>query len=197
MGQTDGGGDANFCFDAADQAGELGGGGFAVQTFGAGEVEERFIEAERFDDGGELEEQVLDLARDLDIGGHAGFDDDGVGAELEGLEHRHGGADALDAGDVAAGGDDTALAAADDDGVIGEVGIVALLDAGIEGIAIDMGDGEAVKLGVVEEAGGAADVAAAGADGRPGQAISTKGLGLHLGSIAGVSKVGHGVKLLL
>jgi len=197
VGQTDGGGNADFGLDAADQAGKLGGGGLAVEPLGASEIEKGFVEAERFDDRGEALHQRFDLAGDVHIGAHPGGDDDGVGAQLEGLKHRHGGTHALNAGNVAAGGDDPALAAADDDGVIGEGGIVAFLDAGIEGIAIDMGDGEGVEFGVMEEARGAAEVAAAGPERGPGQAVATEGLGLHLGSIAGVSKVGHGVKCML
>ena len=44
----------------------------------------------------------------------------------------------LDAGDVAGGRDDAALAAADDDRLVLQLGIVALLDRRIEGVAVDM-----------------------------------------------------------
>src|SRR5580765_623988 len=58
---------------------------------------------------------------------------------------------AVSAGHVARSGDDTAGAAADHDGFVGNVGIVALLDGRIEGIAVDVRDGQAVKLGVARE----------------------------------------------
>ncbi|MFO7632909.1 MAG: hypothetical protein R6W76_10230, partial [Caldilinea sp.] len=48
---------------------------------------------------------------------HPALHDDRFGAELQGLEHRHGGPHALDPGDVAGGGDDAAAPAADDDGL--------------------------------------------------------------------------------
>ena len=59
---------------------------------------------------------------------------------LQRLEHRHGRAHALDAGDVAGGRDDAALAAADDHRLVGQLRIVALLDRRIEGVAVDMGE---------------------------------------------------------
>ena len=49
----------------------------------------------------------------------------------------------VEPGDVAGGGDDAAAAAADDDRAVGEAGIVALLHRGVEGVAVEMGDGEA------------------------------------------------------
>ena len=130
------------------QAGEHHGGGRAVQARGAGEVEERLVQREGLDGGGQIFHHGADLARDgFDVDRHAGLHDHGLGAELQGLEHRHGGADALDAGDVAAGGDDAARAAADDHGLVAQGGVVALFDAGIEGVAIHVGDGERVSSG--------------------------------------------------
>jgi hypothetical protein len=77
-------------------------------------------------------------------------------AELQRLEHGHGAAHAGHAGDVAGGGDNAAVAAADDDGVVGELRPVAFFDAGVEGVAVDMGDGEGEELGVAQGAGAAA-----------------------------------------
>ena len=68
-----------------------------------------------------------------------------VRAELARLEHRHGRADAEGARHVAAGRDDAALAAADDHRLVGERRVVALLDRGVEGVAIDMRDRQRVR----------------------------------------------------
>jgi hypothetical protein len=58
-------------------------------------------------------------------------------AERQRLEHRHRRAHAEGARDVAGGRHHAALAAADDDRLVGELGIVALLDGGVERVAID------------------------------------------------------------
>ncbi len=52
----------------------------------------------------------------------SGFQHDRVRAELQRLEHRHGGAHAGDARDVAAGGHDPAPAAADDQRLVASEG---------------------------------------------------------------------------
>ena len=91
---------------------------------------------------------------------HVGLDHHRVGAGVQRLEHGHGRAHAIGAGDVAGGGDHAALAAADDHRLVGERGIVALLDGGEEGVAIDMGDGERFAFRVVQQARGAARAAA-------------------------------------
>ena len=58
--------------------------------------------------------------------------------------HRHGGAHATDAGDVAGGRHHAALAAAaDDHAAVPQLGTVALLDRGVKSVAIDMGDAPA------------------------------------------------------
>jgi hypothetical protein len=123
------------------------------------------------------------LAADLDVDVHAAAHDHGLGAEFQRLEHRHGGAHALDPRDVAGGGDDAALAAADDDGLVAKLGIVAFLDRGVEGVAIHVGDGEVEKLGVRRHAGAAAGGAAEAGVEAVGQAISAeRGHGGRIGS---------------
>jgi hypothetical protein len=106
--QADGAGEAQFILHPFGQPGQQDGGGCAVQAGGAGEVEEGLVQREGFDGGGQLLHHRADGAGGFGVGGQAGFDDHRLGAELQGLEHRHGRADALDAGDVAAGRDDAA-----------------------------------------------------------------------------------------
>ena len=65
--------------------------------------------------------------------------------ELQRTRHRHRRAHAESARDIAGGRDDAApSAAADDQRLVGERRVVALLDRGVEGVAIDMGDFEIV-----------------------------------------------------
>ena len=54
----------------------------------------------------------------------------------------------MDARDITAGRHHTTLAAADNDRLVADGRIVALLDGGIKRIAIDMGDGQAVAFRV-------------------------------------------------
>ncbi len=76
------------------------------------------------------------------------------------LEHRHRRMHAEGARDIAGGRDDAAGRAADDQRLVGKRGVVALLDRGVEGVAIDMGDGERVDFRVPDEARRAAGLAA-------------------------------------
>jgi hypothetical protein len=64
--------------------------------------------------------------------------------------------DAADAGDIAGGRHHAAPAATDDHGLVGKRGVVALLDGSIEGVAVEMGDGQRVELGMGNQARAAA-----------------------------------------
>jgi hypothetical protein len=68
------------------------------------------------------------------------------------LEHRHGGAHPEGACNIAGRRNHAAFAAADDERLVGEEGVVALLNRGVEGVAIDMGNGERVEFVVAENA---------------------------------------------
>src|SRR5262245_2087780 len=85
-----------------------------------------------------------------------------LGAGGERLEHRHGRAHAIEPGDIAGGRDDAAPATAADHRPVADRRVVALLDAGIEGIAVEMGDRQAAELGVADMPGRATGRAAAG-----------------------------------
>ncbi len=154
--EADADGDADLAFDLEREAGQGDGGRGVVEGFGAGEIEIRFVDGERHQLGREAQHEGADLAGGFAVFGEIGFDDGGVGAELQRLEHGHGAAHAADAGDVAGGGDDAAGAAADDDGGVGEIRAVALFDAGEEGVAVDMGDVELEELRVAQDARAAA-----------------------------------------
>lgn len=171
--EPDGDGEVELALDAPLEPGEQDRGRGPVQAFGAGEIEEGFIERERFDEGGKLGHHRADLARDLDVMGHAGFDHDGFGAASAGLEHRHGGPDPAGAGEVAGGGDHAALAAADDERHIRKLRIVPLFDRSVERVAIHVRNGEVAEFRVAEDARTAALRAPAGL-GPFGEAISAE-----------------------
>ena len=62
------------------------------------------------------------------------------------------------------------MSAADNDGFVGKVGVVAFFNAGIKGVAIHVGDGQIEKFGVRYLAR-AATCGAAGATFKRGEAI--------------------------
>jgi hypothetical protein len=88
-------------------------------------------------------------ARFGDVFAEVRLDHHGVGTGLQRLEHRHGRMDAVQPRDVAAGRDHAPLAAADDDRPVAQFGPVALLHRGVEGVAVQVGDGQLVQLGVM------------------------------------------------
>ena len=175
MRKTHRSGQAQFGFHIADKACEEDGRGCAVEAGGAGEVEERFVQAEGFDSGRQPFHHRPDGTGSFHVGGEAGFHDHGLRAEFQGLKHRHGGSHAGDAGDVAAGGNDAAGAAADDDGQVAEGGVVAFLDARVEGVAIHVGDGKLGQFGVGKQSRAPAGGAPAGGGFEYGEAIAAEG----------------------
>src|SRR5438045_8893127 len=96
------------------------------------------------------------LAPDPDIFRHFRSDHGRGRAQRQRLEHWHRRADAEGAGDVTGCRDHAALAATDNDGLVGELRIVALLDCGVERVAVDVGQCQRGKLAVTNEAKGTA-----------------------------------------
>src|SRR5436190_14326785 len=96
------------------------------------------------------------LAPDPDIFRHVRRDHGRGRAQRQSLEHRHRRANAEGAGDVTGCRDHAALAAADNDRFVGERRIVALLDRGVERVAVDVGQCERGQLAVTNEARGTA-----------------------------------------
>jgi len=127
-----------------------------VQALGAGQIEECLVDRQRLDQRGQRQHPRSDLAADGAVFFHVGWDHHGFRAQFERLEHRHRRAHALDAGDVAGGGDDAAPAATDDQRPVAQGRVVALFDRGVEGVAIDMGDVQPVEFWMGEETRAAA-----------------------------------------
>ena len=153
-------GDADLLLDLAGEARQHQRRRHAVQPLGSREIEEGLVDRQRLDHRRQRLHQLAHLAADADIFLHIGRDDDRLRAGFQRLEHRHRRAHALDAGDVAGGGYDTALAAADDDRLVGQFGAIALFHGGVEGVAVDMGERQAVEFVVARQARAAAPVAA-------------------------------------
>ena len=68
---------------------------------------------------------------------------------------------------VAAGGDHAPVAASDDHRDVAQFRTVAFLDGGVEGVAVDMGDGEAVEFLMPQDARQAGQIPASGRGRRP------------------------------
>ena len=97
-----------------------------------------------------------------------------VRAQPPRLEHRHRGAHPERARHIAAGEHHATLAAADDHRLVGERGVVPLLDRGIEGIAIDVRDRQRIELGVPQQPRRAAPRAARGSVHHVAAAVATE-----------------------
>ncbi len=123
-----------------------------MQPFGAGEIEKGLVDGQGFDLWCQRQHPRTYRAADLDIFRHVRLHDGGVRAQLKRLEHWHGRAHAIGARDIAAGRDDATLAAADDQRPVDEGRVVALLDRRIEGVAVDMGDGQRRKVRMPHQA---------------------------------------------
>ncbi len=151
-GKSDRNGDADIALDFAGKPRQHFGGNHAVNALGSAEIEKRFIDRKRLDQRRQRLHRTTHLAADPDIFGHVRPDYGCGGTERERLEHRHRRANAVGAGDVAGGRHHAALAAADDHGLVGKLGIVALLDGGVERVAIDMGKRERRQRLVADQA---------------------------------------------
>src|SRR5581483_8544587 len=130
-----------------------------------------------------------DLPPDLGVFAHVRRHHGRLGTEASRLIHRHGRAHAGNARDVAAGRDDAASpAAADDHRTVAQGWIVALLDRRIEGVAIDMRDGQFIVNRIGDDARRAAlrtTPACRSGAGKAADAIATyPGAGVHSSSCA-------------
>ena len=105
-------------------------GGVAEQLDGAADVEKRFVDRQRLDDGGEAVKDLADLTTDGDVVVHAGPDEHGVGAEFFGASPTHRAADAEATRLVRRRLNDAPAAAApaDDDGFAAECRVIPLFD---------------------------------------------------------------------
>ena len=145
-----------------------------MQTLGARQIEKRLVDRERLDQRRQRLHRAAHLAADADIFRHVGSDHDGNRTQRQRLEHRHRRAHAIGPRDVAGGRDDAALAAADDDGLVGQIGIVAFLDSRVKRIAVDMGERQRCQCVMANQARRSAGQAAFGSEGLIGQAVAAE-----------------------
>ena len=131
---------------------ELGGAG-VVQSFGASEVEKRLVDRQGLDQRGEPLHLGAHLTSDGAVLRHLRPDHDRIRAGRQGLEHRHRRAHAIEPRHIAAGEHDPVGTTADDDRAVRQFGSVALFDARIKRIAIDMRDGQRAKFGMADQPG--------------------------------------------
>jgi hypothetical protein len=151
-------GDADLALDAARDLGQGQrrrplGRLAQLRARGIRQIEIGLVQGHRLDDRRGGGEDGADLVADALVLGHVGRHDDGVRAHFHGLEHRHRRARPELARDIAGRGDDAAPPGmADDHRLVADRRVVAFLDRGIEGIAVDMRDLEAVELRVGDDA---------------------------------------------
>ena len=142
---------------------------------GARQVHERLVKRQRFYVWRQFIHHCPDLTRGFGIDVHARADHHCIRAELGRLKHRHGRTHTPDTGDITSGRHHAPPPAADDDGLVTQLGIVAFLDACVKCIAIHMGDAEVEQLRVPHDAqapaGGTTPLCV-----KRGQAIAAKGL---------------------
>ncbi len=160
VGEPDRGGDPDLGLDAPDQPDERARRARPVQPLGAREIEEGLVDRERLDQRRGLQHQRPNLAADAGVFCHVGADHHRVGAGLEGLEHRHRRTHAIGPRDVAGGRDHAPFRPSDDHRLFGQGRVVALLHRGVEGVAVDMGNGKRVELGMRHDPSAAAGRAA-------------------------------------
>ena len=122
-----------------------------MQPLGARQIEKRLVDRERLDQRGQRQHQLPDLAADARIFVHVRPDHARMRAQPKRLEHRHRRSHPVGARRIAGCGDDAAPSAADDHRLGGKRGIVAFLDRGIEGVAVDVGDAEPGQLGMAQQ----------------------------------------------
>ena len=155
-GEADGNRDADLVFDPLRQRGHCLRRATAMQLFGARKIEIGLVERQWLDQRRQVAHHRSDALALGDIFRHLRLDHRRMWTKLQRLEHRHRRAHAVDAGDIAAGRDHPALAAADDHGLVGQRRIVALLDRRVKRVAIQMCDGELVQFRMRDDAMAAA-----------------------------------------
>ena len=143
---------ANFAANAGQQLCQCEGRACAVKSRGSGQIEEGFINREGLHQRRHIHHHAAHEAADFGIFRHVGLDDHSLWAKLQCLEHGHGGFHAADAGNVTSCRHNAPHAAANDEGLVGKLRVIALFDCGIEGVAVDVGDRELMQFGVTKQA---------------------------------------------
>ena len=122
-----------------DQRGHLRRG--AEQQGGPAHVEERLVQGQRLDQGGDVQEDLAESVRVRTVGLEVGRDEHGVRAQPAGPDARHGRVEPAGPGQVGGGHDHAARRrAADHHRPAGERRILQHLDRGVEGIQVDVED---------------------------------------------------------
>ncbi len=124
-----------------------------MQPFGAGQIQPGLVQRQRLDQRRQGLQPPHDPPALGLVADEVGLQHHRLGAELQGGEHRHGRTDARDACDVTGGGDHPPLGAAHDHRLVAQLRPVTLLHRGVEGVAIQVGDGQRVQLCVRDDPG--------------------------------------------
>ena len=109
-----------------------------MQTVRTAQIQKCLINGERFNERGVLAHQIADLIADLLIFLHIGSENYGLRTQFFGLKHGHGGMHTLNARNIAAGGDNPAPPATNNERLVVQIRIVAFFNGGIKRVAIYM-----------------------------------------------------------
>ena len=150
----------------------------AVHGGRPGKVEEGLVDRDGLHQRRQIAHHGAYRPPDARVFGHVRAHDRGLRAELQGLEHRHRRAHAVGPGDVAGGQHHAARAAADNQWFVAQTGVVALLDTGVESVAVNMRNRQRADLAMREDAWRPAFGAARGRRCRQlGEALATEPCG--------------------
>ena len=131
-----------------------------MQTVRTAQIQKCLVNGKRLNERRVLAHQIADLIADLLVFLYIGSENYGLRTQLFGLKHGHGGMHTLNARNIAAGGDNPAPPAANNERLVVQIRIVAFFNGGIKRVAIYMRDAQLEKFVMSNEArrfaGGAA-----------------------------------------
>ena len=158
MRQPDRDGDAFLILNILRKPGQLQGRDSARSKHPA-EVQKGLVDRERLNVAGQGAEVFSYGHAGLAVFGHIGLNDHRLRAKLPGFEHGHGRANTLNPRKVARRGHNAALPTADNHRAVTDRRVVTLFNGRVEGIAVDVGEGEGGQLRVPDHAGTATGAA--------------------------------------
>ena len=131
-----------------------------MQTVRTAQIQKCLVNGKRLNERRVLAHQIADLIADLLVFLHIGSENYGLRTQLFGLKHGHGGMHTLNARNIAAGGDNPAPPAANNERLVVQIRIVAFFNGSIKRVAIYMRDAQLEKFVMGNEAGRFASSAA-------------------------------------
>ena len=123
-----------------------------MQTVRTTQIQKSLVNGKRLNEWRELAHEFADSIADLLVFLHIGSENYSLRTQLFGLKHGHGGMHTLNARNIAAGGDNPAPPAANNERLVVQIRIVAFFNGGIKRVAIYMRYAQLEKFGMGNEA---------------------------------------------